>query len=346
MIKRVLQRILAVVRGVPDRSDEDEPAEDATPGWTPPPKAKSRHKWSGGMFEWRGRTLSYRLFVPDGRIGPKPGRSMLVMLHGCNQDANDFATGTRMNRLARQRDMLVLYPEQSRKANPQGCWNWFKPNHQQRGSGEPALISSLVKSIAAKHLVDNARIYVAGMSAGGAMADILGRCYPDVFAAVGVHSGLPSGAATDAISAISVMRRGPVEPRHATPTVLPMIVLHGDDDRTVNIRNGLALVDEARRDTPPTITDDRKAVTRRVYEPSEMSAPIEFWTLHGKGHAWAGGASGGSFTDNAGAIDASAVMLDFFAGRARGDHLGVALRVTPSASPVTIPGTIDQEITD
>lgn len=282
-------------------------------------------QWIDGSFTHQGRTLAYKLYVPPPVAGatPTPARPLVLMLHGCTQGAGDFAAGTQMNTLAREHGVLVLYPEQTQHANAQKCWNWFKPQHQQRGRGEPAVLAALTQSVTAKFNVDAARVYVAGLSAGGAMADIVGRCYPDIFAAVGVHSGLPSGAASDVMSALSVMRSGGATSQRADADVPPVIVFHGDADYTVHASNGDAIVEAARssagssaRDVPaPRIVQGRSAkgqrYTRTVHEAEYGRTSAEYWQLHGAGHAWSGGSATGSYTNPAGA-DASAEMLRFF----------------------------------
>jgi poly(hydroxyalkanoate) depolymerase family esterase len=226
--------------------------------------------------------------------------------------------------LARDLGVVVLYPEQAQRANAQKCWNWFKPQHQQRGRGEPAFLAALAQSMAAQHGVDSQRIYVAGLSAGGAMADIMGRCYPDVFAAVGVHSGLPTGAATDVVSALSAMRSG--AQLHAASSaghIPPTIVFHGDADSTVHIHNAEAIVKAARAASPSTVdgvaptqthtgrSEAGQHYTRHVDRDGTGKSRTEYWQLHGAGHAWSGGSRKGSYT-NAGGVDASAEMLRFF----------------------------------
>lgn len=283
-------------------------------------------QWIDGSFTHQGRTLAYKLYVPPPVAGatPTPARPLVLMLHGCTQGAADFAAGTQMNTLARELGVLVLYPEQTQHANAQKCWNWFKPQHQHRGRGEPAVLAALTQSVTAKFNVDAARVYVAGLSAGGAMADIVGRCYPDIFAAVGVHSGLPSGAASDVMSALSVMRSGGAASQRVDAEVPPVIVFHGDADHTVHASNGDAIVEAARRgaggssarDVPaPCIVQGRSAkgqrYTRTVHEAEPGRSSAEYWQLHGAGHAWSGGSATGSYTNPAGA-DASAEMLRFF----------------------------------
>jgi len=293
--------------------------------------APQDERWIDGSFAHLGRTLAYKLYLPPAAAGIAPTpRPMVVMLHGCTQGAADFAAGTQMNALARDLGVVVLYPEQTQHANAQKCWNWFKPQHQQRGRGEPAVLAALAQSIAAEHRVDTARVFVAGLSAGGAMADIVGRAYPDVFAAVGVHSGLPSGCATDVMSALAVMRSGGATATAAAgeSSVPPTIVFHGDADATVHVSNGAAIVEAARSASgraAASMPSARAAegqsskgqrYTRTVYTDAAGRSTAEYWQLHGAGHAWSGGSAQGSYTDPAG-TDASAEMLRFFLAHPR-----------------------------
>ena len=277
-------------------------------------------QWIKRSFSKQGRTISYRLFVPaSGPSALAPNRPLIVMLHGCTQDADDFATGTQMNAQARAHGALVLYPEQNQQYNPQRCWNWFKPQHQQHGRGEPELLAALTRSIVVQYGADATRVYAAGLPAGGAMANILGHRYPDVFAAVGVHSGLSAGDASDMASALSVMRTGPVKKRQvreSSGSMPPTIVFHGDADATVNVRNGAAIVDAARFSAgAPGTTATTAAVahnaTRTVYTTRDGVSRVEYWQLHGVGHAWSGGSRRGSYT-HPGGVEASAEMLRFF----------------------------------
>lgn len=254
----------------------------------------------------------YLLFVPPGAATtPRP---LVVMLHGCTQTAQDFAAGTRMHELAEAVGACVLYPEQSRKHNAQGCWNWFKHNHQQRGRGEPALLAGMVQQVAARHGIDRERIYVAGLSAGGAMAAILGQCYPDLFAAVGVHSGLAAGAARDLPSALAAMQQGaPGSSTGAEP--VPTIVFHGDRDATVHPANAahvLAGAGHAGAGEPLRVAaSGRRPGCRRIHRAADGRIVAESWLIEGAGHAWAGGSTAGSHTDPQGP-DASAEMIRFF----------------------------------
>ncbi len=287
-------------------------------------------RWSDGSFSQGGRSVAYKLYVPPLAAGSAPvPRPLVLMLHGCTQNPADFATGTRMNALAREHGCVVLYPAQTQRGNAQRCWNWFKAQHQQRGRGEPALLAALVQSVMAREDIDPARVYVAGLSAGGAMADILGRCYPELFAAVGVHSGLPAGAASDLPSALAAMQGGPATPagaaaaRGAGTRTPPVIVFHGDADATVHPRNGTAVASAAQGGSggaAARVTEGRSAqgqrFTRSEYLGEDGSVAVEHWRLHGAGHAWSGGSAQGSYTDPRG-VDASAEMLKFFLAHPR-----------------------------
>jgi poly(hydroxyalkanoate) depolymerase family esterase len=250
------------------------------------------------------------------------------MLHGCGQNASDFALGTRMNELAEQHQVLVLYPEQSADAHWNKCWNWYDPTHHQRGAGEPALIAGLTQHIAAEYAVDGSRISVAGLSSGASMAVILGRTYPDLFSAVGCHSGLAHGSATDSVGAMLAMRDGadPDTLAQAGPLAgVPTIVFHGDADATVHQQNSAGVVrqslDSYAAHAPDAHADIRileetgesggRAFTRHIHAGKNGTVLAEHWTVHGAGHAWSGGSLQGSYTDTRGP-DASREMLRFF----------------------------------
>jgi poly(hydroxyalkanoate) depolymerase family esterase len=285
-------------------------------GWTPatprpePAARAAGDTFSGGTFRNDCGARDYKLFVPAGADGDS--RPLVVMLHGCTQDPDDFARGTRMNELARSQGFLVLYPAQSRRGNAQGCWNWFKHNHQARGRGEPGILAGMVRAVGARHGADPRRVYVAGLSAGGAMAAILGEAYPELFAAVGVHSGLAAGAATDMPSAFAAMNGSapPMRAKAGTAGGPPTIVFHGDADTTVKLVNADRVAQAAgasRGGEAVRGTRNGRAFTQRVF----AGGRIEQWTVHGAGHAWSGGSPSGSYADPQGP-DASAEMLRFF----------------------------------
>lgn len=284
----------------------------------------------------------YRLHVPAGSTGPLP---LVLLLHGCTQDAAAIATGTRMNALADTEGFAVAYPEQSAAANRNGCWNWFLPEHQNRGTGEPAILAGIARDLlagAGGMGVDPRRVFVAGMSAGAGMAGVLAATYPDLIAAVGLHSGLAYQAADSVTSAFAVMRRGAADPaasgraafagmgRYAR--VVPAVIVHGGADRTVAPING----EQAARQwletnrlagrgsfAPDPDRPSRQYAGRvsggygyQVRGWDDGSRPVvEYWQVEGLGHAWSGGSSAGSFTDPSGP-DATAAMWRFFAAAA------------------------------
>ncbi len=262
----------------------------------------------------------YRLYVPSGvASGLRP---VVVMLHGCTQTPDDFAIGTGMNGLAEQHGFLVIFPAQPAGANASKCWNWFRPEDQRRDAGEPAVIAGLVRDVLRDHGGDPARVYIAGLSAGGAAAAIVGNLYPDLFSAIGVHSGLPVGAARDVPSAFGAMRGGVAGARLAK--AVPTITLHGSADATVNPANGAAVAAQAVRAMPGLQVTAHTGVSgggrgwRAVrHARADGRVMVEEWVVDGAGHAWAGGQPGGSYTDPAGP-DASTEMVRFFLQHRRG----------------------------
>jgi poly(hydroxyalkanoate) depolymerase family esterase len=248
-------------------------------------------------------TRAYKTYLPARYHGQS--LPLVVMLHGCSQTPDDFAAGTRMNQLADQLGFIVVYPAQARAANFSHCWNWFWPRDQQRDQGEPSLIAGITRQVIARYKADARRVYVAGLSAGGAMAAIMGATYPDLYAAVGVHSGLPYASARDAVSALSAMRGNRTGAAAPLPSV-PTIVFHGDRDTTVHPRNGEYGSADVQSETGETAG---RAYTRTLHrrEPS-----LEHWLVHGAGHAWSGGNAKANYTDPTGP-DATREMLRFFA---------------------------------
>jgi poly(hydroxyalkanoate) depolymerase family esterase len=260
---------------------------------------------------------------------------LVVMLHGCTQDPADFARGTGMNAAADADGFVVAYPEQPRSANPQGCWNWFAREHQGREGGEPASIAAVVEALKGGKdhaAVDPQRVYVAGMSAGGAMAGVLGATWPDLFAGVAIHSGLPYGTATGVGAALQAMTRGTSDPAAAGRAAhtamgaavrpLPVLVIHGDADRTVRPCNGAQTAEqwcETNRlatgaplvaESAEPLTGGRSGTRRRWRDPAGRVL-VECLELGGLGHAWSGGSASGSHTDPTG-LDATAAIVRFF----------------------------------
>jgi poly(hydroxyalkanoate) depolymerase family esterase len=260
-------------------------------------------------------TRAYKLYIPGNHAGER--LPLIVMLHGCTQSPDDFAAGTRMNAVAEEKGCLVAYPAQPASANAKKCWNWFNPDDQRRDQGEPSLIAGITRQIMREHPVDPSRVYIAGLSAGGAAAAVMGAAYPDLYAAIGVHSGLPSGAARDLPSAFAAMRQG-VEGSGRAARFVPTIVFHGDEDPIVHPRNGDAVLAQATasaRDLRSTVQRGHAPgghrYSRTVHADLSGRAFCEQWTIHGAGHAWAGGSPSGSYTDPQGP-DATREMLRFF----------------------------------
>lgn len=272
-------------------------------------------------------TRAYKLYVPSGYHGqPLP---LLVMLHGCTQSPDDFAAGTRMNLRAEEHNCLVAYPAQAASANASKCWNWFRPGDQERGQGEPSLIAGITRQVMSDYSVDPDRVYAAGFSAGAAATAVLAATYPDLYAAIGVHSGLACGAARDVASAFAAMRQNQLSAslppgrrrsgRGGSSRIVPAIVFHGDQDMTVHPHNGEQVIAQLREalniDLKETVQEaripGRRAYRRILHEDSGGQAIFEQWIIHGAGHAWSGGSPAGSYTDPQGP-DATQEMLRFF----------------------------------
>jgi poly(hydroxyalkanoate) depolymerase family esterase len=298
----------------------------------------------GGVVGNGSGTRSYRLYRPGWRyLGARP---LVVMLHGCKQDPDDFAAGTLMHARGPGRGCFVLYPGQDRRANREGCWNWFEQHHQQRDRGEPSILAEMIRQVMAGHRVDPKRVYVAGLSAGGAMAAILATTHPELFAAVGIHSGLPYAAASSLMSALFAMQRGPapgpVRRGGQRREILPTIVFHGDRDATVHPGNGEQLIALTRSTAPggnadaATIRTIRGVVpgghawTRTLHHDARGRCDAEHWVVHGGGHAWSGGDPAGSHTDARGP-DASREMLRFFGEHRRRGDAAAGPRDAPSS---------------
>jgi poly(hydroxyalkanoate) depolymerase family esterase len=288
----------------------------------PPPADTDRAPDAQGSFVTRalrtaGGERPYKLFTPAASTGPRP---LVVMLHGCTQDPDDFALGTRMNELAQAQGIHVLYPMQRPNDNASRCWNWFRPSDQTRDRGEPAAIAAMTRQVMQDAGIDARRVYVAGLSAGGAMASILAREYPELYAAVGVHSGLAARAAQDVGSAFAAMHgRAPrTAPADRDRLRVPVIVFHGARDLTVHPVNARTVIESHRVGESLGVqrAEAGRGYTREVFQGGVDSVDGECWILDGGGHAWFGGSTRGSHVDPDGP-DASAEMLRFFLEHAR-----------------------------
>jgi poly(hydroxyalkanoate) depolymerase family esterase len=330
-----LGEAMALLRGQPKRAAPDASVAGEIVDLQPPsgargpasggigrPDAKAvRRSPPGARFEdvtFRNAAgkRTYKLYVPSGYQGR--AAPLVVMLHGCTQTPEDFAAGTRMNALAEEQLFLVAYPAQARSANASGCWNWFKPGDQERDQGEPSLIAGITRQVMADYAIDESRVYIAGLSAGGATAAIMGSVYPDLFAAVGVHSGLACGAAKDMPSAFAAMKgSGRPATRRGDQALVPTIVFHGDKDHTVSPINGEQVIAQSKGGARLRVIESQGMSEdgvryRRTVHANEQEAPVlERWEVHGAGHAWSGGSASGSYTDPKGP-DASREMVRFF----------------------------------
>lgn len=268
-----------------------------------------------GTFRNSAGARYYKLYVPPNPAGKR--LPLVVMLHGCTQDADDFAAGTAMNDQGRRHDFYVLYPVQSREAHPQRCWNWFENGEQLQGRAEAALLAGMTREVVLAHGIDSQRVYIAGLSAGGAMAALVARSYPKVYAAAGVHSGLAPGVASDLSSATAAMQGLHSKPPTLAGSGIPVIVFHGDQDTTVHPKNALQIISSSLGDTAPEVVTDmpgergQHPVTRHIYLNGLGDVIAERWEIHGAGHAWAGGSELGSCTDRKGP-DATCEMVRFF----------------------------------
>lgn len=300
-------------------------------------KATANGQFLTKSFTNHAGTRNYKLYIPSSYHGQ--AMPLMVMLHGCTQNPDDFASGTRMNIVAEESQCFVVYPTQTQAANTAKCWNWFKALDQQRDQGEPSIIAGITQTVINDYKLDAGKVYIAGLSAGGAMAIIMGTTYPDLYAAVGVHSGLPYAAAHDLPSALAAMRGNvPIsDSKHkhdadARLQSIPIIVFHGDKDATVSPQNSEQLMaqsvpevifnqrnnkyDASKPIKPVVIVQEDQVpnghrYTRTSHHDARGRSIAEHWMIHGAGHAWAGGNKSGTYTDGKGP-DASREMMRFF----------------------------------
>jgi poly(hydroxyalkanoate) depolymerase family esterase len=282
-------------------------------------RALAPGKFLAGSFTNHAGTRAYKLYVPTAYHGQ--ALPLVVMLHGCTQNPDDFAAGTRLNAIAEEKPCLVLYPAQAQSANGSKCWNWFNAIDQQRGQGEPSIIAGMTQEIITTYHADPAQVYIAGLSAGGAMAVIMGATYPELYAAVGIHSGLPYAAANDLPSALAAMKGAAAPAADARLKAIPIIVFHGDRDKTVHPRNGDHIMTQSMPQQAAVRIRKGQAgaghaYTQTVHEDADGKVVAEQWLVHGAGHAWFGGSSRGSYTDGKGP-DASQEMMRFFATQSK-----------------------------
>ncbi|MGH8501988.1 MAG: extracellular catalytic domain type 1 short-chain-length polyhydroxyalkanoate depolymerase [Gammaproteobacteria bacterium] len=335
--KASIDGVFRVINNNTMQSGQARHARPASPGpQVREPRDAPLGQFITGSYTNHAGTRAYKLYIPSGyREQPLP---LVVMLHGCTQDPDDFAAGTRMNQLAEEHPCLVLYPAQAQGANVSKCWNWFKEGDQRREQGEPSIIAGITRQIMKSYRIDPRRVYVAGLSAGGAMAVTMGMTYPELYAATGVHSGLPYAAAHDMPSAFAAMRpgntigvragNGGVREPAVSQQLVPTIVFHGDEDTTVHPGNGDQVIAQSRAKPPDDSANAQSqanaqvtvqrgevanghAYTRTIYRDATGQASVEQWLVHGAGHAWSGGSSSGSFTDPKGP-DATREMIRFF----------------------------------
>jgi len=298
------------------------------------PDAAAQAPAPAGIFEWHtyagdAGTRRYKLFIPANHDAAHP-TPLVVMLHGCTQDPDDFARGTRFNALAAEAGVIVAWPEQPAANHPQKCWSWYDPAHQASGRGEPALVVGITREVIAAHRVDPARVYIVGVSAGAAMAVNTAAAYPELFAAIASHSGIPYRAASDVPHAISVMHGGSSDPAILAYALqdalggrrLPLIAIHGGADAVVVPTNSRQLAAQwagvlgLTASPAARSTEGGLGVERTHWNAADGTPAIELVIVDGLGHAWSGGSSEGTFTDARGP-DASRLILQFLLAHSR-----------------------------
>jgi poly(hydroxyalkanoate) depolymerase family esterase len=293
-----------------------------------------------GSYANSAGTLAYEAFVPDS-VGGEGGKRvpLVVALHGCTQTAAGFRALTRLDELAAKRGFVVVFPEQPKSRNQLGCWNWFQQDHMQRGAGEPSMIAGITNEVLQRYPIDPDRVYVTGLSAGGAMASVMGATYPDLFAAIGVAAGCEyaAGAACAGYKGTDPEQsaRAAYQAMGSLARPVPFIVFQGDKDKTVPPENADQLVqsgqaiadwadDGARNSSIPARPSRTSAgwnqggrsYTLRHYKDGHGHELAQYWMVHGMEHAWSGGDATQPYADPAGP-DATAAMYDFFMDHAK-----------------------------
>lgn len=304
------------------------------------PAAARAGSWKSGTVTNPSGSRSYKLWIPDGYTG-KTRLPLVLMLHGCTQTPDDFATATRMNEVADKNNFLVVYPEEPAAANPLKCWNWFDSLHQSRGQGEPSLLAEVVEKVRADYRVDARRVFVAGFSAGAAMAVIMGAVYPELFAAIGVNSGLAYKAATNLNEARAAMAQGAGDAVHLgqlayqamgdSKHMMRLILFQGAQDSIVAPANAVQVIaqwaqtndyvddgrdndsvdDVADKTTDSVTAPGSYAYKKYIYNDRHGKPLMERWIVRELKHAWSGGTGGASYTDPK-APDAGQEMWRFF----------------------------------
>ena len=273
----------------------------------------------------------YWLYVPASYNASKPA-ALIVMLHGCTQDGPDAARGTRLNEWAERDGFIVAYPQQSAAIQVQKCWSWFNPQHQSRGAGEPSIIAGITREVISKYNVDTSRVFIAGVSAGAAMAGLVAAAYPEMYAAAALHSGPEFRAASNVGEALQVMKKGGPDPMqqgllayqamNQRAQIMPVILFQGAKDAVVMPVNGEQATrqwqttndhaDDGNQNNSLKIESGRGegfSFTRASQKNGRVI--IEYFLIDALGHAWSGGSSAGTYTDPK-TLDATAEMIRFF----------------------------------
>jgi poly(hydroxyalkanoate) depolymerase family esterase len=299
----------------------------------PTPARRTAGRWSRASFAGPAGARSYDVYLPAGHR-PKTPVPLVMLLHGCNQTADEFVAATRFTALADRHGFVIAAPRQTRGHQPGGCWRWYEAGHQARGRGEPAILAGIAARLLAetsRWRIDPSRVYVAGISAGGAMALILAATYPDVFSAVGVHSAPAYRSAGSGRDALAAMHgRGTVVVPLPGAGMAPLVVVQGTADPVVHGRSGGLVTDQwlaYDRARSPESRDPQRITRSRVVRKSSADGRrytvtrwysargrkrLEYWEIEGLGHAWSGGLRDGSYSDPRGPR-ASSVMWSFFA---------------------------------